>query len=573
MTIQRLSSDVSSKIAAGEVIERPASVVRELLDNALDSGAKNIRIVIEDGGKTVIDVSDDGSGIAPLQLPLAIERHSTSKLASVDDLAHIRTLGFRGEALASIVAVAELSLRSVTTQGEAGLEVQTRNNSLIHQRPVGGARGTRAIVRGLFRTLPARLEFLKANRTASPHIANTVTRAALAHPEGSFELRDIDRARIQTPGTGSLRDALTSIYGTKLVDDLIELPPGQTLGIDGFVSQPHLHRPSRSEISFFVNGRWVSDRLLSAAVSDAYRSMVPSGRFPVIVLRLSLPPAEVDVNVHPAKAEIRFRQSSEVFRRVSATLRRALSSAGETTTAVLDKPVIDQFFFPTTNVNWRPTAPMASRTFSTEPIKTSGRESSDPLTSSAASPSPEMRTLGQVDHTYIVAISADGLYLIDQHAAHERVLYEQFASISSETTQQLLDPLTITLTAEESEWVLAHEADLQKLGLSISPFGSDSWLLRSAPLALGQRDAAEYLRQVIAEALTPEFQRLEATEQAHWSMACRAAIKSGDKLSTEEMDKLVVDLQACDLGKTCPHGRPTIVLMTRTMLDKQFGRT
>ena len=573
MTIQRLSSDVSSKIAAGEIIERPASVVRELLDNALDSGAKNIRIMIEDGGKTVIDVSDDGAGIAPAQLPLAIERHSTSKLTSVDDLTHIQTLGFRGEALASIVAVAELSLRSVAKQGEAGLEIHTRENSLIHQQPVGGARGTRAIVRGLFRTLPARLEFLRANRTESNHVASTVTRAALAHPDVSIELRDNERTRIQTPGTGRLRDALIAIYGTKLVDDLIELPPGQTLGIEGFVSQPHLHRPSRSEISFFVNGRWVSDRLLSAAVSDAYRSMVPSGRFPIVVLRLFLPPEEVDVNVHPAKAEIRFRQSSEVFRRVSATLRRALTATGETTPAAFDKPIIDQFFFPTTNVNWRPTAPMASRTFSTTAGKISSRENPDPSTSSAAYTSPEMRTLGQIDQTYIVAISSDGLYLIDQHAAHERVLYEQFASISSETRQQLLDPLTIALTAEESEWVLAHEAALQKLGLSISPFGSSSWLLRSVPLALGQRNAAEYLRQVIAEALTPEFRRLEATEQAHWSMACRAAIKSGDKLSTEEMDKLVVDLQACDLGQTCPHGRPTIVLMTRTMLDKQFGRT
>ncbi|HCU72490.1 MAG TPA: DNA mismatch repair endonuclease MutL [Chloroflexi bacterium] len=572
MTIQRLSSDVSSKIAAGEVIERPASVARELIDNALDSGATNIRIVIEDGGKTLIDVGDDGAGIAPAQLPLAIERHSTSKLSSVDDLTHIQTLGFRGEALASIVAVAELSLRSVNAQGEAGLEIQTRGNSLVHQRPVGGARGTRAIVRGLFRTLPARLEFLRANRTESNHVANTVTRAALAHPDVSFELRDNERIRIQTPGTGNLRDALTSIYGIKLVDDLIELPPGQTLGIDGFISQPHLHRPSRSEISFFVNGRWVTDRLLSAAVSDAYRSMVPSGRFPIIVLRLSLPPEEVDVNVHPAKAEIRFRQSSEVFRQVSATLRRALSSTRKTTPAVFDKPVIDQFFFPNTNVDWRQTAPMPTRTFSTEPIKTSSREHSQTLGSSPISKNPEMRALGQVDQTYIVAISADGLYLIDQHAAHERVLYEQFESISSEATQQLLDPLTIVLSAEESEWVSAHKAALQKLGLMISLFGPDSWLIRSVPLAIGRRDAAEYLRQVIAEALSPEFRRLEATEQAHWSMACRAAIKSGDKLSTEEMDQLIEKLQACDLGLTCPHGRPTIVLMTRTMLDKQFGR-
>ena len=572
MKIQRLPPDVSSKIAAGEVIERPASVVRELLDNALDAGAKNIRINIEDGGKALIDVADDGDGIHPTQLSVAIERHSTSKLASVDDLAHINTLGFRGEALASITAVAELRLRSVAIDGKPGLEILSRDNRLVHQQPVGGTRGTRAVVRGLFRTLPARLEFLRANRTESNHVANMVTRAALAHPNVSLELRDNQRTRIRTPGTGSLKDALVAIYGSKMVDDLIELPPGETLGIDGFVSQPHLHRPSRSEISFFVNGRCVSDRLLSAAVSDAYRSMMPSGRFPVVVLRLSLPPEEVDVNVHPAKAEIRFRQGGEVFRRVSATLRRALASSGETTPASFDKPVIDQFFFPTKTMNWRPTAPMPARTYATADTTKSKLDHHTPSGPSVASTSPEIRTLGQVDHTYIVAISADGLYLIDQHAAHERVLYERLADRSGETTQQLLDPLAISLTAEESEWITTHEAALENLGLKISPFGSHNWLIRSVPSALGKRDAAEYLCEVIAEARTPEFRRLEANQQAQWSMACRAAIKSGDKLSIEEMDQLVMDLQACDLGQTCPHGRPTIVLLTRSMLDKQFGR-
>ena len=574
MSIHRLPPDVSSKIAAGEVIERPASVVRELLDNALDADAEHIRITVDDGGKTLIDVFDDGVGIAPTQLPIAIERHSTSKLTSVDDLARIDTLGFRGEALASITAVAELRLRSVPVEGEPGLEILARDNRLIDQRPVGGARGTRAIVRGLFRTLPARLEFLRANRTELHHTVSMVTRAAISHPNVAFELRDGQRERLRTPGTGDLQHTLQSIYGSKLVDDLIPLPPGHTLGIDGFVSQPHLHRPSRAEISFFVNGRCVTDRLLSAAVSEAYRNVVPSGRFPVVVLRLSLPPEEIDVNIHPAKAEIRFRKGSEVFRRVSATIRRALARSGETAPASFDQPVIDQFFFPTEKMAWRPSESMPGRTYDTgrrTHEEAHNRNSPDaPVLTTQHDPA--MQPLGQIDNTYIVAAGPRGLYLLDQHAAHERVLYEKLARAENNTAQQILDPVNVTLTADESEWVTGHSDSLRILGLDVSPFGSESWLIRTVPSALGKRDAAEYFREVIAEARTPEFRRLETTEQARWSMACRAAVKSGDTLSIDEMYQLVIDLQKCDLGKTCPHGRPTIVLLSRDMLDKQFGR-
>ncbi len=574
MSIQRLPPDVSSKIAAGEVIERPASVVRELLDNALDADAQNIRISVEDGGKTFIEVIDDGVGIASTQLPIAIERHSTSKLTSVDDLTRIDTLGFRGEALASITAVAELRLRSVPVEGEPGLEILARNNQLIDQRPVGGARGTRAIVRGLFRTLPARLEFLRANRTELNHVVSMVNRAAISHPNVAFELRDGQHERLRTPGTGNLQYTLHAIYGSEIVDDLIPLPPGQTLGIDGFVSQPHLHRPSRAEISFFVNGRWVTDRLLSAAVSEAYRNVVPSGRFPVIVLHLSLPPEEIDVNIHPAKAEIRFRKGSEVFRRVSATIRRALASSGETAPASFGEPVIDQFFFPTEKMAWRPSESMTDRTFDT--AQKTGKEVHNRTSSDAPGlpkqHDPAMQPLGQIDNTYIAAAGARGLYLLDQHAAHERVLYEKLARAENNTAQQIIDPVNITLTADESEWVTEHADSLRLLGLDISPFGSDSWLIRTVPSALGKKDAADYFREVITEARTPEFRRLETTEQARWSMACRAAVKSGDTLSIAEMYQLIIDLQECDLGKTCPHGRPTIVLLSRDMLNKQFGR-
>ncbi len=572
MSIRRLPPEISGKIAAGEVIERPASVVRELLDNALDAGARRIDVAVEQGGKALIEITDDGCGIPPGQVALAVERHSTSKLSSVDDLARIQTLGFRGEALASIAAVAELTLRSVTAEGQPGREVLARDERVIEERPVGGARGTHVAVRGLFRTIPARLEFLKAERTELGHIVAAVTRAALGHPHVAFTLHDGHRERVRTPGDGDLHNALLAIYGATLVDELIELPPGQTLGIDGFISQPHLQRSSRADIALFVNGRWVSDRLLSAAVSEAYRSVMPTGRFPVMVLNLTIPPEEVDVNVHPSKAEVRFRRSGEVFRRLSATVRRALTSATEIAPARLDRPVVDQFYFPAEGARWQTGAPPQARH-----LGAGGGPPADIPTDDHPEPapglrSPVMRPLGQVDNTYVVAAGPRGLYLIDQHAAHERVLFERLGLTADAPTQQLLDPTSVELSAEESDWVASHADDLQRLGFDVTPFGPAAWLLRAVPSALGSIDAATYLREVVAEAQTPDFQRLAAADRLRWSLACRAAVKAGGPLSFDEMNALIRDLEACDLGITCPHGRPTVILLSRQLLDREFGR-
>ena len=572
MSIRRLPPEISGKIAAGEVIERPASVVRELLDNALDAGARRIDVAVEQGGKALIEITDDGSGIPPNQVALAVERHSTSKLTTVDDLARIQTLGFRGEALASIAAVAELTLRSVTAEGQPGREVLARDERVIEERPVGGARGTRITVRGLFRTIPARLEFLKAERTELGHIVAAVTRAALGHPHVAFRLHDGHRERVRTPGDGDLRTALLAIYGATLVDQLIELPPGETLGIDGFISQPHLQRSSRADIALFVNGRWVSDRLLSAAISEAYRSVMPTGRFPVLVLNLTIPPEEVDVNVHPSKAEVRFRRSGEVFRRLSATVRRALAASTEIAPARLDRPVVDQFFFPTDGARWQSGPPPPTRNLGAGGIPAAPPDDQSPE-SAPGLRSPVMRPLGQVEHTYIVAAGPRGLYLIDQHAAHERVLFERLGNTADAPTQRLLDPTSVDLSAEESDWVASHADDLRTLGFDVTSFGASAWLLRAVPAALGRIDAATYLREVVAEAQTPDFQRLAAADRLRWTLACRAAVKSGAPLAFDEMSALIRDLEACDLGITCPHGRPTVILLSRELLDREFGRT
>ena len=570
MNIRRLAPEIASKIAAGEVIERPASVVKELIENAIDAGSKRVTVEVHQGGLGFVQVTDDGLGIAAVELELAVQRHSTSKLRTVDDLSRIRTLGFRGEALASIAAVAELTVASATDAGTPGRQVIARDDAIIDEAPYGGPVGTQVTVRALFQSLPARRQFLKAERTELGHVMDVVTHAAIGHPAVAFRLLDGDRERLRTPGTGDLRATLIALYGQALVKDLIELPAGETLGIDGFVSQPHVQRSSRRDISLFVNGRWVGDRLLTGAISDAYQGLLPSRRYPVVVLRLELPPEDVDVNVHPTKAEVRFRRAGEVFSRVSATVRRALTAGGAVTPAQVDEPILDQFYLPTPAAPWDRQSPAAPRHLPGEPPAERLPETEVPSGTELRSPVP--RALGQIDRTYIVAVGPGGVYLIDQHAAHERVLYDQLGQSRNGSTQALLDSVAVTLSAPASEWVGDHLADLGALGLDLEPFGTNAWLVRRVPATGRAIDAAAYVTAVVDEAREAPTGRRVVTEQLRWSAACHAAVKAGDQLAIDEMQAVVEGLERCDLGLTCPHGRPTMILLTRDLLDRQFGR-
>jgi len=570
VSIRRLPPDIASKIAAGEVIERPASVVKELIENAIDAGARRVTVEVHEGGLSFMQVTDDGHGIASDQLELAVQRHSTSKLRTVDDLSRIRTLGFRGEALASIAAVAELTVASVTDAGTPGHRVTARDDAIIESAPHGGPVGTQVTVRALFRSIPARRQFLRAERTELGHVMDAVTHAAIGHPSIAFRLLDGDRERLRTPGTGDLRATLVSIHGQAVVKDLIELPPGETLGIDGFVSQPHVQRSTRRDISLFVNGRWVGDRLLAGAISDAYQGLLPSRRYPVVVLRLEIPPEDVDVNVHPAKAEVRFRRGGEIFSRVSATVRRALTAGGAVTPARVDEPILDQFYLPTSAMPWDGQSAPAPRNLPGEPPAEPSPETDANGGGQLRSPVP--RALGQIDHTYIVAVGPAGVYLIDQHAAHERILYDQLGQAGNGASQALLDPAPVTLSAPASEWVGDHLSELAALGLDLEPFGSNAWLVRRVPATGRPIDAAAYLSAVVDEAREAPTGRRVVTEQLRWSAACHAAVKAGDQLAIDEMQAVVEGLERCDLGLTCPHGRPTMILLTRDLLDRQFGR-
>jgi len=570
MSIRRLSPEIASKIAAGEVIERPASVVKELVENAIDAGARRVTVEVSEGGLSLIQVTDDGHGIAPDQLELAVQRHSTSKLRTVDDLARIRTLGFRGEALASIAAVAELTIASVTDAGTPGHRVTARDDASVDATPHGGPVGTQVTVRALFRSIPARRQFLKAERTELGHVMDAVTHAAIGHPSVAFRVLDGERERLRTPGTGDLRATLVAVHGQAVVTELIELPPGETLGIDGFVSQPHVQRSNRRDISLFVNGRWVGDRLLAGAISDAYQGLLPSRRYPVVVLRLEIPPEDVDVNVHPAKAEVRFRRGGEVFSRVSATVRRALTAGGAVTPARVDEPILDQFYLPTSAMPWDGQSPPAPRSLSAEPTSAPPPEAEANGGGQLRSPVP--RALGQIDQMYIVAVGPAGVYLIDQHAAHERILYNQLGERGNGASQALLDPAPVTLSAAASEWVGDHLPDLAALGVEVEPFGANAWLVRRVPATGRPINAAAYLSAVVDEAREAPTGRRVVTEQLRWTAACHAAVKAGDQLAIDEMQAVVEGLERCDLGLTCPHGRPTMILLTRDLLDRQFGR-
>lgn len=573
VTIRRLPPEVTGKIAAGEVIERPASVIKELIENSLDAGAKSIQIDFEDGGRRLIRVVDDGSGIPPGELREAVERHCTSKLRSENDLLSIRTLGFRGEALCSISAVAELGIASRPKDVLVGRKIVVHGEQVIADEPQGGAAGTEVVVSRLFENFPVRMEFLKSDRTETFHILNVARNLALARPSVGFAASADGRPSFSTPGTGSLEDCLLALYGAELVDTLLPIEPGKWLGIDGFVSKPGRDWANRGHISFFVNGRWVGNPTLSAALAEAYRGLMPAGRHPAAFLHLELPPDEVDVNIHPAKAEVRFRDSGRLFSRLSSAIRRTLIERSDFVPVEIGdtRPVVDSFFIPS-RLPQSPSQDLTNTSAQTRPSPSP--HSPAPSIGDGQITSPHMRALGQIDRTYIVAAGPDGLYLIDQHTAHERVLYEELLS-SNDTPdrQQLLEGQSVELGAPASAWLEENGKLLSGFGIDARNLGGTTWIVNTVPSMAAGRQAGGFLEELVGDLSTVEGRRSDSRERARWGVACKSAVKSGEGLSVPEMQALIEQLLECDLGRTCPHGRPTTLKLSRELLDQQFGRT
>jgi DNA mismatch repair protein MutL len=581
MPIRVLPDEVASQIAAGEVVERPASVVKELLENAIDAEAGHITITVEGAGQGLIEIADDGVGIAAEDLPLALARHATSKLSSAEDLYKIETLGFRGEALASIGSVSRLTLTTRSREAEMGLRLRVEGGHAETPLPVGAPHGTVVRVEDLFFNTPARKKFLKTDRTERGQIDILVTRYALAYPQVRFQLNQEDRQSLQTSGNGNQREVLTTIYGVEIAKQMIEvLSEDDDLVITGFISPTSLTRSNRREIIFFVNGRPIQDAALATALIQAYHTMLMVGRYPVAILFLDIPPHLVDVNVHPTKAEVRFRNRDQVFRGIGRATRKALLAHSTV-------PQVDGIG---QQIRWSPKWGQESGTRGRDfdPAWETGVgehpnvvDDTQGFVVEGGQPSlprvniPLLRLVGQVAASYLIAEGPDGLYLIDQHAAHERVLFEKLLAQRNPTipSQILLEPATVELSPASAR-LLEDQLDLlRNLGFQVELFGRGTFIVRAVPALLSSLNPAAALRVLVEDFEEDETPLANAIEARIIARICkRAAIKAGQLLSPEEGEALLRDLESCQAPRTCPHGRPTMIHLSVDLLERQFGR-
>jgi DNA mismatch repair protein MutL len=598
MPIRLLPSEVASQIAAGEVVERPASVVKELLENALDAGATTVNISVEGGGQKLVEVADNGFGIPADEIALSVERHATSKLVNADDLFRISTLGFRGEALASIGSVANLTITSRTPGAEIGVNLRVEGGINKGKQLIGAPTGTVVRVEDLFFNVPARKKFLKSERTERRVIDELVTRYAMAYPHVRMKLVQEGRISLHTSGNGERREVLAALYGAEIARQMLEvMSADKDLDIQGFISPPAVTRSNRREIIFFVNGRPVQDVSLVTALIKAYHTLLMVGRYPMATLFLEIPADQVDVNVHPTKAEVRFREADRIFSGVHRAVRKALLA--HTPVPGLESQLrwtpepASQFSSPQTSLDWElsdnPREQKFQVNLGVDNTFTGADDRTAPtqVTSADGRPQAEMdsmrtpllRLVGQIANTFIVAEGPDGLYLIDQHAAHERVLFEKFLEQRHDMdegkvpAQTLLQPATVNLPPASARMISEQLAFLGELGFTVEEFGINTFLVRSIPVLLAKSEPTAALRVLVEEFEEDETPLLKETEARLIARICkRAAVKAGMPLTSEEQSSLLHDLESCQQPRTCPHGRPTMIHLSVDLLERQFGR-
>jgi len=661
--IRVLSDQVANQIAAGEVVERPASVVKELLENSLDAGAQRIRIDVEAGGRKLIRITDDGCGMVRDDAMLAFERHATSKIRSSDDLLSLATLGFRGEALPSIASVARVHVGTRSAEEAVGTEMEIAGGKILRIADAGAPAGTTIAIRDIFFNTPARKKFLKSEQTELSHIAALVTHYALAHPAKHFELHSASHALLQAPPVRQVSERIFQIFGRDVLDQLLPLaaetnferaglpepPPWKrdadwqpatpgALRLHGFASRPELQKLNRNSIYVFVNQRLIRDRLILHALTEAYRNILPPTSFPVVLLFLEMPPEEVDVNVHPAKTEVRFRQQSFVHDFVRDTVRNALVKtrpAARFLTALNHHPVMSPALVP--GISPLPGAPdpadpapvgsiandIQSFAASTVPIETAlvndsenlpgtetvamseGIDQEDialfelqpppiqpvsqalpflPTNDDAAVDTPptlhglaSLRPLGQLEESFILAVNEEGLWIIDQHVAHERVLFEKISrdrNVEQVQRQRLLMPVLIDLKPEQMPLFAAIAAELEQNGFEAEPFGPRTLAVKTAPVGLTGRELERTLLEVLEQ--TEREQQAENLETLRLriaaSIACHAAIKIHTPLEMVKMEWLLTELAKTDHPTSCPHGRPIVLRYSLKEIQRAFQR-
>ncbi|MDL1970575.1 MAG: DNA mismatch repair endonuclease MutL [Candidatus Desulfofervidaceae bacterium] len=575
--IKILPQNLSNLIAAGEVVERPAAAVKELLENALDAQAKRIKIEIEKGGKELIKVEDDGTGILAEDLKLAVRRHATSKISQPADLFHISTLGFRGEALASIAAVSHLRLASRVQNQPWGKEIVVIGGEIEAEKDIGMPPGTTVEVRDLFFNTPARKKFLKKDATELGHIYETVVRLSLAHPEVFFSLMSNRRTLLSLSSVQELKERLGQIFGLEVTHKAkIVEAEAQNLKIKGVIAPLEFSRPSPRDMHFYVNRRWVRSPLLNQVVYKSLSDTWPKGRYPLLVVFISLPPEEVDVNIHPTKQEVRFKQPYYVQEALERVLRQALGKRLNTVISDFESDI------PLETKSIPDSLPQ-------KPVSTASLDSSFVFTAQEPAPSygislsqkasfpKTFHILGQLWGTYIVCSTQEELILIDQHAAHERLNYERLKRLYNSAPrqgQELLTPILLETNPIETGILEEILPDLEKLGFQLEPFGEKAFLVRAVPSLLIHQDVRSLLEKILADLrLLPKAPTLaEMTESLLKTMACHLSVRAHDTLSREEMEHLLAELEALDILH-CPHGRPFYKVISKEEIAKFFHRS
>lgn len=583
MSIQLLDNETIGKIAAGEVVERPASVVKELLENAIDAQSTRISVSIEAGGTRLIEVVDNGIGMSALEIPLALQRHATSKLSVFEDLDGLQTLGFRGEALPSIAAVSSLRVRSRPIDSQLAASVRVEFGSIDPVSQESGSTGTIVHVRDLFENVPARRKFQRQPSTETGLIARLVSAYAAAYPEIGFTLTLDGRRSFSTTGSGELIEAATAVYGLEVGRAAIELQepdldarvPGVTTS--GWICAPTVTRSHRQQMVFFVNGRQIQSRTMMYALEEAYHTLLMVGRHPVTMVRVSLDPDQVDVNVHPTKAEVKFADERAVARAISRAAHATLTRIprAEPPRIRIESSVSNSSSYVPSQL-----PDIDRRTFQQHegvPIPAGEQRQGEPdLVRQVPKPAlPSLRVLGQVASTYIIAEGPEGVYLIDQHAAHERVVYERFLGqmvASGVERQPMLDPIVFDLSPEESAVIEQSLDELNQLGFELERFGPSSMLIRSVPAVAIGTDIQARLRDVLKE-LGEGGVGSSWLDSVAVSVACHTSIRAGQTLSIQEMRELVEQLERTEQPRACGHGRPTMLRLTQDELERQFGRT
>jgi DNA mismatch repair protein MutL len=586
--IRLLPETVASQVAAGEIVERPASVVKELVENSIDAGARKIDILIQRGGISLLRVIDDGSGMDRDDALLSLERHATSKIRTASDLQAIGTLGFRGEALPSIASVSRFRLTTREANAVAGTEIIVNGGKIDIVREGGEAPGTQVEVRSLFYNLPARRKFLRSENTESRNIEHQIHLQAIGHPPIAFTFVRDDRLVLQLPPAANLGDRIRDLYGNELLERLLEVVGGSDrIDIGGLIGRAGVSRQTRDQQLTFVNGRAIESPVLSAALREGYHTALMKGQYPITFLFLNVDPTTVDVNVHPAKREVRFRDPNGVREAVVQSIQQTLASGRETWQEQFSAPtetiggtraVASQIFggpgpreLPRLETEFGLRGERSVEVAPSPRIELTGRDSARP------SNQQQFQIIGVLNKLYVLMENADGLVLVDQHAAHERILFEELRRRMEEQgvpTQSLLIPQTFELPPRDADWIERNMSILQKMGIGIEGFGPNTFKIDSLPAFLNASDPVHFMQRVIDDlkSSSASSSPMRLGEEMIAKTVCRHAVKANDPLRYLEIEKLIQDLLACDLPYCCPHGRPTMIQISNAELEKKFGR-